>query len=225
MAAVGLGGISAAHAFSAHVAADPAPCVSDVAIDNATALVYSSEAPLAPEKGMRDAQAVWCRVPPRPARGVLIYLHGYNGYVTVDANGRSRVPDWAAGDEAARAGASSKQAAPLVYGLDRLGVQPTGKGPIVLVPEVGTLAKGSFWAKGPAGQYADPARLGLLVADCASHLACLHKRDGAPYLDQDFLKQGGSPKPGQPAQPALDRVYLCGHSAQVCCWRKPRQRH
>ena len=92
-------------------------------------------------------------------RACLFTLHGHNGYVTVDAKGRSRVPDWAADDEAARAGASAKPAAPLVYGLDRLESRGAGRKPVVMVPEVSTLAKGSFWAKEPPGQYADPARL------------------------------------------------------------------
>jgi hypothetical protein len=51
-------------------------------------------------------------------------------------------------------GASAKQAAPLVYGLDRLESHKTGKKPVVVVPEVSTLATGSFWAMEPAGQYA-----------------------------------------------------------------------
>jgi hypothetical protein len=96
----------------------------------------------------------------------VLYFHGHNGNITVDVQGRSRVPDWAAGQALARAGTSAKLAAPLVYGLDRLGTKPRAKEPMVLIPEVSTLATGFFWAKEPAGQYADSARLGLLVADC-----------------------------------------------------------
>ena len=81
---------------------------------------------------------------------------------------------WAAGNEAAKAGASGKEAAPLVYGLDRLESRATGKKPVVFLPEVSTLATGSFWAKEPAGQYADARRLGSLVTDCFTHLARLH---------------------------------------------------
>ncbi len=96
----------------AGAAAEPDLCRDDVAIDDATAMLFSREAPLVPGAGLRDARAVWSRVPGRPDRGVLIYLHGHNGYVTVDATGRPRVPDWAAGDESVRQGASSKPPAP-----------------------------------------------------------------------------------------------------------------
>ena len=192
----------------AGAAAEPDLCRDDVAIDDATAMLFSREAPLVPGAGLRDARAVWSRVPGRPDRCVLVYLHGHNGYVTVDAAGRPRVPDWAAGDESARRGASSKPPAPLVYGLDRLGSRGTGKEPILLVPEDSTLAKGAFWAREPAGQYADAERLGHLVADCLSHLACLRRRDGRPYLPDDFA----GPRAAGAPRPALDRVYLCGHS-------------
>jgi len=211
-AAVGLAGLSTALSFSDAVEADPNPCRDDLPIDAATALLFSAAAPLKPANGLRDARAVWCHVPATPDRSVLIYFHGHNGYVTVDASGRSRVPDWAAGSEAARAGASAKQAAPLVYGLDRLEPRQTGKQPVVIVPEVSTLSTGSFWAKEPAGQYADPARLGKLVADCWTHLACLRRPDGPPYLAQDFIKRVLSPEPGRAARADPERVYLCGHS-------------
>ena len=211
-AVAGLGGIAAVDFGSVRVEAGPGPCGDDVAIDATTAMVFSTEAPLIPAAGLRDARAVWCHVPDRPDRTVLIYLHGHNGYVTVDGSGRSRVPDWAAANDAARAGASAKQAAPLVYELNRLESRKTGKKPIVLVPEVSTLATGSFWAKEPAGQYADPARLWSLVADCRKHLVCLHKPAGPPYLAEDFTTQGISKAPGPPTAPSLARVYLCGHS-------------
>ncbi len=175
-------------------------CRDDTAIDEATALIVSGQAPLQPGEGLKDARAVWCHLPEEPPRRVLVYFHGHNGYVTVDARGRSRVPDWAAGDAAARAGASAKQAAPLVYGLDRLGARLKAKEPMVLVPEVSTLATGSFWAKEPAGQYADPARLGALVADCRNHLACLPRPGGGRYVAPDVEKV------------PIERVYLCGHS-------------
>ncbi len=200
---------------------EPDPPRDDVAIDDATALIFPREAPLVPGPGLRDARAVWSRVPGRPDRCVLIYLHGHNGYVTVDAAGRPRVPDWAAGDASARQGASAKPPAPLVYGLDRLGTRQTGKEPIVLVPEDSTLATGSFWAKEPAGQYADPERLGRLVTDSLAHLAELRRRDGRSYLPADFAGRrhvdpveaglAGPVAPGSP-RPVLDRVYLCGHS-------------
>jgi hypothetical protein len=175
-------------------------CRDDLAINETTALIFSEQAPLRPDKGLKDARAVWCHLPTEPTRRVLLYLHGHNGYVTVDSQGRSRVPDWAAGQAAARAGASAKSAAPLVYGLDALGPKLKAKEPVVLVPEVSTLATGSFWATEPAGQYADRARLRLLVEDCRQHLACLPRPGGGRYVRPDFEK---SP---------IERVYLCGHS-------------
>ena len=142
-------------------------CRDDLAIDETTALIFSEQAPLQPDRGLKDARAVWCHAPKESERRVLLYFHGHNGYVTVDAQGRSRVPDWAAGQASARAGASAKLAAPLVYGLDRLGTKLKAKEPMVLVPEVSTLATGSFWAKEPAGQYADPREAGR----CSSRTA------------------------------------------------------
>ena len=88
----------------------------------------------------------------------------------------------------------------------------TGKRPIVLVPEVSTLATGSFWAKEPAGQYADPARLGSLVADCVTHLGCLHSPGGAAYLAEQFVKSVDSTTARRQRRLSLDRIYLCGHS-------------
>jgi hypothetical protein len=175
-------------------------CRDDLPINETTALIFSEQASLRPQVGLKDARAVWCHRPKEPTRRVLLYFHGHNGYVTVDAQGRSRVPDWAAGQASAREGASAKFAAPLVYGLDELGPKLKAKEPIVLVPEVSTLATGSFWAKEPAGQYADHARLRLLIEDCLRHLACLPRPGGGRYVRPDF--ENGP----------IERVYLCGHS-------------
>jgi hypothetical protein len=182
-------------------------CEGDLAIDAATALLFSTQASLAPAEGLRDARAVWARVPAAPDWSVLLYLHGHNNYVAVDAAGKSRIPDWAT-SEAARAGAAAKPAAPLAYRLDRLEEQHLGKSPVVLVPEVSRLASGSFWAVEPAGQYTHPARLGKLTADCLEHLACLRRPDGGRYL-ANKLRERALPEPGKPS---LDRVYLSGHS-------------
>ncbi len=173
----------------------------DVAIDGATALLFPAQAPLMPAPGKRDARAVWARVPPHPASSVLLFLHGYNNYVMMDAQGRSHVPDWAEDDPAARAGASAKPAAPLVYGLDRLDAARTGKRPVVLVPEDGALAHGGFWATTPRGQYQDPARLGGLISASLARLARLRRPDGLPYLAASG-----------PDALGVERVYLCGHS-------------
>ena len=182
---------------------DMDPTSGDLAIDEHTALLFSTEAPLTPERGKRDARAVWCHVPPKPERSVLVYLHGNNNYVTVDDAGRSRVPDWATTD-AARAGAAAKQAVGLIYGLDRLESRETGKRPLVLVPEVAVLSQGSFWAREPISQYTDPQRLGLLVEDCADRLARLHRPEGDAYLPHDFAVRKGKSR--------LERVYFSGHS-------------
>ena len=175
-------------------------CRGDVAVSAATALLFPRQAPLVPVGDLRDARAVWAGIPSRPDPGVLVFLHGFDNYVTVDSAGRSRVPDWAAADPAARAGVTAKPAAPLVYGLDRLTARAAGNRPLLLVPEDGTLATGAFWSRVPAGQYTDPARLGQLVSDCLAHLACLPRPDGRPYLGSDFDLS------------RVKRLYLCGHS-------------
>jgi hypothetical protein len=181
-------------------------------IDKTTALIFSEEAPLRPATGLHDAQAVWCRVPERPANSVLVFLHGHNGYVTVDATGRSRVPDWARSNKAASDGASSKQAAPLVYRLDRLAEHHVPNEPVILVPEVSTLASGSFWAKEPAGQYADPSRLGRMVTDCFQQLTGLKRSDGLTYLRSDKQPNETLPPVPQNRPLAINRVILAGHS-------------
>ena len=163
-------------------------CRDDLAINGTTAIIFSKQAPLQPDRGLKDARAVWCHAPKESERRILVYFHGHNGYVTVDAQGRSRVPDWAAGQASARASASAKLAAPLVYGLDQLGTKLRAREPMVLVPEVSTLATGSFWATEPAGQYADRARLRLLVENCRHHLACLPRPGGGRYVRPDFEK-------------------------------------
>ena len=180
-------------------------CRDDLAIDAETALLFSAEAPLTPAPGLRDARAVWARVPRKASQTVLFYLHGHNGYVTVDRSGHSRVPDWATSDMARRA-AASREAAPLAYGLPRLG--KGNRKPVVLAPEVSTPSTGSFWAREPAGQYADPSRLGAVAADCFAHLASLHRPGGDPYLSERFRQAcfPAAPRPG------LKRVYLSGHS-------------
>ena len=189
-----LAGLVASFARPAHSA--PEICRSDLAIDDWTALLFPAQAPLAPTPGGRDARAVWASVPTHPDPALLLFLHGYNNYVTVDAQGRSRIPDWAVDDPVAHAGALARLAAPLAYGLDKLASAHTGKRPVVLVPEDGVLAHGAFWATTPRGQYRDPAHLGALVAAAFAHLACLHRPSGQPYL----------PSAG------LERIYLCGHS-------------
>jgi hypothetical protein len=198
-ALTGLAALSATSS-AANTQTDPDLCRDDVAIDTNTAQIFPVQAPLTPEANKKDARAVWARVLPRPDSTVLVFLHGHNNYVTVDAQGRSRVPDWAADDPQARAGAASKPAAPLIYGLNALNARKLRKSPLVLVPEDAVLAHGSFWATEPRVQYQDPARLGSLIADSRAHLACLHRPDGRPYLSSHA------------ASSALKRLYLCGHS-------------
>ena len=92
--AVGIGSGFAAWCEDSGRAAEPAPdpCRDDLAINESTALIFSKEAPLAPAVGLRDARAVWTHLPGRPVGRVLIFLHGHNGYVTVDSAGRPRGP-------------------------------------------------------------------------------------------------------------------------------------
>ena len=170
----------------------------DVAIDDQMALLYPRQAPLAPAAGLQDARAVWASVPARLSPTVLVFLHGHNNYVSVDSKGQSRIPDWAT-TEAARAGAAGKPAAPLSYQLDKINLNTTGTSPLVLVPEDAVEAHNSFWATEPRGQYADPSRLGLLIAECQLRLARLHRpHHGSAYL----------PTPPMP----LQRLCLSGHS-------------
>lgn len=172
---------------------------SDVPIDASSALLFSEHAPLTPGPGTRDARAVWATVPGGGWDGsVVVFFHGYDNYVTIDAGGESRVPDWVADDPTAAAGARAKRAAPLVYGLDAL--SPKRAGPLVLVPEVASLAHGDFWATEPRGQYADPARMGALIDDCRARLACLNRPDRQAYLTAE---QATCPP---------RRLRLCGHS-------------
>ena len=56
-------------------------CRDDLAINDTTALIFSEQAPLRPQMGLKDARAVWCHMPEKPARRVLLYFHGHNGYV------------------------------------------------------------------------------------------------------------------------------------------------
>ena len=172
----------------------------DCAIDPDTALLYSTAAPLEPGPGLRDARAVWVHIAPPTANAALVFLHGHDNYVTVDEEGRSRVPDWAAGDPAARAGAAGKQAAGIAYGLNRLGETSPRIRPVALAPEDSVLHNSSFWAIEPRGQYVDTARLGELLQDCLSRLAALERPGGGSYWT-------GSTKPAD-----LRRVYLAGHS-------------
>lgn len=178
---------------AAALAPDATP---DVPIDATTAQLFPAQSPLTPAPGLRDARAVWSRVSPRYDGSVLLYLHGHNNYVTVDERGRSRVPDWAT-TPAARAGAASKLAAPLSYGLDRLESRPR---PLILVPEVGALTTGVFWGREPAGQFSAPAQLGALVRDCTAHLSRLRRPAGKTYLS------------ARQARAKPTRVYLAGHS-------------
>lgn len=196
---VGLTAFAAARQSRTAEAA-PELCRGDLAIDDTTALLFPAQAPLTPALNKQDARAVWTRVLPQPDSTVLLFLHGHDNYVTVDAQGRSRVPDWAADDPQARVGATAKPAAPLAYHLDRLDSQQMGKSPVVLVPEDSVLAHGSFWATEPRGQYQDPARLGRLIADVRGHLACLRRPNGRAYLTR---RAASSP---------LKRIYLAGHS-------------
>lgn len=190
--------LSSTHTRSAEVPAVP--------IDSRSVLLYSEKAPLTPGPGLRDARAAWCRVPENPDGTALLYLHGHNNYVTVGADGRSRVPDWALSD-AARRGAAAKPAAPLAYGLDRLDATARGRRPIVFVPEVAVESTGNFWAREPKGQYADPGALGSLVEDLLAELRRTAKPGGEAYLPKGASDGGGPLRAA-----SLRRLCLAGHS-------------
>ena len=56
----------------------------------------------------------------------------------------------------------------------------------MLVPEVSTLAKGSFWAKEPAGKYPPAGAVGIAIADCCKHLSRLPGLPAVPHLPKIF---------------------------------------
>ena len=71
------------------------------------------------------------------------------------------MPDWAAVDEAARAGHPPRQRPRWSMGSIGLESRGTGNGPVVMVPEVSTLAKGSSGPRSRPASTFRPSAAGL----------------------------------------------------------------
>ncbi|HSP70036.1 MAG TPA: N-acetylmuramoyl-L-alanine amidase [Bryobacteraceae bacterium] len=179
----------------------------DVPVDEHAALVFSAEAPLAARSDC-DARAVWTYVPDPPPSppSVLVYFHGNNASVVVDAqHPEGRLPSW------------NRVRDPELYRLRQNGPFTPGvkydiagaalgsrQRPMVLIPEIGNprnQGSQAQWANTDAGVFkTDPAALSRMIDDVWGHLARLHKPSGAQYV------------PGGSVCPALRRAFLAGHS-------------
>ena len=178
------------------------PPVGDWAIDDKTALLFSSEAPIASTKtGRDDATAVWSFVPTafdyaKPE--ALFYFHGHNNYVKVGYcdHKDGLVPDWVMPTR--RFEMAAKASGPK-YKLDSLPTSPHA--PLVLVPEVGR--------DNPENH--DPKYASVLDTD--AHYADWRKthREFHAALDafkkaqktyDDAVKKGVTPLPPKPPPPA-----------------------
>lgn len=167
----------------------------DEAINANVALIYSPEAPLASDKDpnkKEDKRAVWARVPDtfdpdKPT--LLIYFHGFNGYVTVSVarpTGVHRSPPvgWINGfrNDGRIGNVDGTLASGPKYRLDQTF---TKHSPLVLVPEVGV-------ADGNAQATVDP-----IIAQWET-FARLQKEL------QAAKKAGVVPLPPEPTKPATD---------------------
>jgi hypothetical protein len=192
------------HGFGAAAAAAATPCPTDQAITNNAALLFTDVAPLAGTHSSRcDHKAVWTFVPslrPEPV-SVLVYLHGNNNLVTVDAaHPGGRRADWAPHRTPTSLRPGGPFAAGPKYGMDAA-AQTSTQRPVVIVPEDTVPPDGasSFWAVGASGAFrGNPGRLGALIRDCFSRLSRLRSPAGTPY----FSNGGASPR----------RLFLAGHS-------------
>jgi len=124
-----------------------APGLIDEAINSDVGLLFSPEAPRATSvtEKKEDQRAVWACVPPtfdldKPT--VLIYLHGFNGYVTVSKTAPTGVirkteqGGWVANfrNDGRRGNTAGTRASGPKYKIDQTF---TNHSPLVLVPEVG----------------------------------------------------------------------------------------
>jgi len=124
-----------------------APGLIDEAINSDVGLLFSPEAPRATSvtEKKEDQRAVWACVPPtfdldKPT--VLIYLHGFNGYVTVSKTAPTGVirkteqGGWVANfrNDGRRGNRAGTRASGPKYKIDQTF---TNHSPLVLVPEVG----------------------------------------------------------------------------------------
>lgn len=180
-----------------HLPASPDQRPADVAVKNGrTALLYPSHAPLADRargQGTWDLRACWTHVPPRTGNRdtILVYFHGHNGSVKVDADGACVRPDWATSDLFA----GISPCTPRRYGLDDIADNARSK-PIVLAPEVVDPDNG---IRCIAGKLAEPNGLALLIGSCLKRLSKLATPSGAPYLPPGHLS-------------SIRRLFVAAHS-------------
>ena len=131
---------------------------------------------------------------------VLLYFHGNDATVTVDAqHPGGRLPGWnRTANPAMHAFTPDGPFTPgLKYDIGGA-VQSTPPHPLVLIPEVGIPG---HWAKTSGGTLvSDPAALSRLIDDAWAHLATLNRPSGVPYLA------------GGPQCPSLRRMFLAAHS-------------
>src|SRR5579884_3589079 len=114
-----------------------APTTTDWAIDDNTAILFSTEAPIAGSGPRDDTRCIWSFIPDQfdyVKPEVLFYFHGHNNYVKVGYcnHKEGEVPNWVL--PVRRGDAASKASGPK-YGLNKL--PTTQHAPLVLVPEVG----------------------------------------------------------------------------------------
>lgn len=179
----------------------------DVMIDPNMALIFSEKAPLVAAAGTKDARAVWTVKRSQTDATVLVFLHGNDGFVTLDKQGDSLVPDWANAKGKANIAARLDLQSGITQRFEQLSV--VDRYPLVVLPEDCAAVPhaphahpAKFWSVPPAGQYTNTAQLGELIGDVVNHLKCVRHSYGAPYLDSSAVS----------ALTSLRRVYLSGHS-------------
>lgn len=197
----------AALATGQSLQATGASCSADITVDDHTALIFSSEAPLASRSDC-DFRAVWTyTTSPSPTPfSVLTYFHGHNASVAVDSqHPGGRLPGW------------NRVQHPNLYQLTPNGpftpglkydiagvVQASRQHPVVLIPEIGIPRQSptaNEWAVTDAGALGpDHAALSRLIDDAWGHLARLNRPSGTPYLS------------GGERCPLIRRAFLAAHS-------------
>ena len=177
--------------------APPVACtapVGDWAIDDKTALVFSTEAPIAQRSAREDASAVWVFVPDafdyaKPE--VLFYFHGNNNYVKVGYCDPKEVlvPDCVL---SARQGEVESKASGPKYGLNKLPTTPHA--PLVLVPEVGR--------DNPSNHDTKTFPNIDKVLDTAAHYSDWKKQQAWDKANADYKCDPLPPKPPPPCRPS-----------------------
>jgi len=202
------------------------------ATDCKSALLFPDSAPLAdlakahqcvPRKGKHhtplDLQALWAHVRMKSANdtpAVLVFLHGFYGYVTIDAAGKTATPDWAT----TAFGKPGGLCTPLGYETAKSADAYTGS-IIAIVPEIawpgwfdkdmnhhpsfpGSNAAVQAGTLGHAAKSTlpkDTAALGNLLDECLRRLNGLRNSTcPGPALSQELKSTG------------IKRLFLSGHS-------------